>query len=141
MQLERQGSGGRSQSDNDAATRHPKPENPYAQLTIRDTGKGIHPDFLPHVFDYFRQADSATTRQFGGLGLGLAIARQIVELHGGSVWAESQGEGLGATFTVRLPLMKREDGSQQTHPPYAELRTLNSALQMSYPSLIYRFWW
>lgn len=75
-----------------------------AQLQIIDTGKGIETDFLPCVFDLFRQADSATTRKFGGLGLGLAIVRQIVELHGGSVQAESQGEGQGATFTLTLPL-------------------------------------
>ncbi len=75
-----------------------------AQLTIRDTGKGISPEFLPFVFDTFRQADSTITRQFGGLGLGLAIVRQIVELHGGVVLVESQGEGAGSTFTVRLPL-------------------------------------
>ena len=76
-----------------------------AQITVSDTGKGIHPDFLPHVFDYFRQEDSATTRKFGGLGLGLAIVRHLVELHGGIVQVESPGEGHGATFTVRLPLM------------------------------------
>jgi len=76
-----------------------------AQITVVDTGKGITADFLPYVFDYFRQADGLTTRKFGGLGLGLAIVRQIVELHGGTVFAESRGEGLGATFTVKLPLM------------------------------------
>ncbi|MDZ8029241.1 MAG: PAS domain S-box protein [Nostoc sp. DedQUE11] len=75
----------------------------FVQIIISDTGKGIHPDFLPYVFDYFRQEDGATTRKFGGLGLGLAIARHLVELHGGAVWAESPGEGQGATFTVRLP--------------------------------------
>jgi PAS domain S-box-containing protein len=78
----------------------------HAQLQVRDTGKGISPDFLPYVFDYFRQADGATTRKFGGLGLGLAIVRHIVELHGGTVQAESLGEEQGATFTVMLPLMK-----------------------------------
>nr|WP_277877176.1 MULTISPECIES: ATP-binding protein [unclassified Leptolyngbya] len=77
----------------------------YAQITVTDTGRGIHPDFLPHVFECFRQADSATTRKFSGLGLGLAIVRHLVELHGGIVQADSPGEGLGATFTVRLPLM------------------------------------
>ena len=76
-----------------------------AQVTVSDTGKGIDPEFLPYVFDYFRQADSATTRKFGGLGLGLAIVRQIVELHGGTVWVESPGEDQGATFIVRLPLL------------------------------------
>jgi PAS domain S-box-containing protein len=77
----------------------------FAQITVSDTGKGIHPSFLPHVFEYFRQEDGATTRKFGGLGLGLAIVRHLVELHGGTVQAESQGEGQGATFTVRLPLI------------------------------------
>lgn len=76
-----------------------------AQITVSDTGKGIAPSFLPHVFDYFRQADSTTTRQFGGLGLGLAIVHHLAELHGGTVWAESPGEGLGATFTVQFPLL------------------------------------
>ncbi|WP_348245253.1 ATP-binding protein [Leptolyngbya sp. DQ-M1] len=76
-----------------------------AQITVCDTGKGISPDFLPYVFDHFRQADSATTRKFGGLGLGLAIVRHLVELHGGTIQADSAGEGLGATFIVNLPLM------------------------------------
>jgi PAS domain S-box-containing protein len=76
-----------------------------AQLQVIDAGKGISPDFLPHVFERFRQADSSTTRKFGGLGLGLAIVRQLVELHGGTITAESQGEGKGATFTVLLPLL------------------------------------
>ncbi|MEH2159255.1 hybrid sensor histidine kinase/response regulator [Nostoc sp.] len=77
-----------------------------AQITVSDTGKGIHPDFLPYMFDYFRQGDSTTTRRFGGLGLGLAIARHLIEMHGGTVWAESPGEEQGAIFTVRLPLIK-----------------------------------
>lgn len=76
-----------------------------AQITVRDTGKGINPEFLPHVFEYFRQADSSTTRNFGGLGLGLAIVRHLTEIHGGSVQAESPGEGQGATFRVLLPLL------------------------------------
>ncbi len=76
-----------------------------AQIGVSDNGKGIHPDFLPYVFDYFRQENGATTRKFGGLGLGLAIVRNLVELHGGTVQADSSGEELGATFTVNLPLM------------------------------------
>jgi PAS domain S-box-containing protein len=84
-----------------------------AQMTVSDTGKGIHPDFLPHVFEYFRQADSATTRQFGGLGLGLAIVQQIVELHGGTVQAASPGVGQGATFTVQFPLMPHQSAIPQ----------------------------
>jgi diguanylate cyclase len=73
-------------------------------IAIADNGVGIRADFLPHVFDRFRQADTSTTRQHGGLGLGLSIVRQLVELHGGGVEVESAGEGLGACFTVRLPL-------------------------------------
>jgi PAS domain S-box-containing protein len=76
-----------------------------ARVIVRDTGQGIPPEFLPHVFDRFRQADAGMTRSHGGLGLGLAIVRELVELHGGRVWAESDGEGKGATFTVELPLL------------------------------------
>ena len=76
-----------------------------AQVQVSDTGKGIVPEFLPFVFESFRQADSTTTRQFGGLGLGLAIVRQLVESHGGTVKADSLGEGQGATFTLKLPLL------------------------------------
>jgi signal transduction histidine kinase/ActR/RegA family two-component response regulator len=75
-----------------------------AQITVRDTGKGISADLLPFVFDRFRQADSSSSRVHGGLGLGLAIVRHLVELHGGTVRAESEGEGRGARFTVQLPL-------------------------------------
>jgi PAS domain S-box-containing protein len=75
-----------------------------ASIVVSDTGIGIKPEFLPHVFDRFRQADSAFTRKHSGLGLGLAIVRHIVEMHGGTVRAESEGEGRGATFIVSLPL-------------------------------------
>jgi PAS domain S-box-containing protein len=88
----------------------PEPITSCAQITVTDTGKGIAADFLPYVFDTFRQADGAITRQFGGLGLGLAIARHLVELHGGTIAVDSLGEGQGATFTVRLPLLKDEGG-------------------------------
>lgn len=77
----------------------------HAQIEVRDSGEGINPDFLPYVFDRFRQADGSSTRPHGGLGLGLAIVRHLVELHGGTVRAESAGENQGSTFSVRLPLL------------------------------------
>lgn len=80
-------------------------ERSHAKVTVQDTGQGIDPEFLPRVFDRFRQADSSTTRTFGGLGLGLAIVRHLVELHGGTVSAESDGVGKGATFTATFPLL------------------------------------
>jgi PAS domain S-box-containing protein len=80
----------------------------HAQLRVRDSGQGIDPALLPHVFDRFRQADSSTTRRHGGLGLGLAIVKQLVELHGGEVQAHSAGPGQGASFVIRLPLLQAE---------------------------------
>lgn len=76
----------------------------YVEIVVADTGEGINPDFLPYVFDRFRQADSSITRSFGGLGLGLSIVRNLVDLHGGSVRVESPGEGQGTTFTVKFPI-------------------------------------
>ena len=78
--------------------------NSHLEIIVSDTGSGISPDFLPHVFDRFRQADQKTSRQHGGMGLGLAIVRHLVEMHGGTVRADSEGEGKGATFTVMLPI-------------------------------------
>ncbi|HZN06170.1 MAG TPA: ATP-binding protein [Pyrinomonadaceae bacterium] len=80
-------------------------DGPHAKITVKDTGQGIDAEFLPRVFDRFRQADSSTTRSFGGLGLGLAIVRHLVELHGGTVSAESEGVGKGATFSATFPLL------------------------------------
>jgi PAS domain S-box-containing protein len=77
------------------------------EIVVGDSGRGINPEFLPHVFERFRQADTSTTREHGGLGLGLAIVKQLVDLHGGVVAAASPGEGRGATFTVRLPCGRR----------------------------------
>jgi PAS domain S-box-containing protein len=79
--------------------------NSHIEISVSDSGVGIREDFLPHLFERFRQADSTTTRAHGGLGLGLAIARQIVELHGGTIHAISGGEGKGATFRIELPVM------------------------------------
>ena len=79
---------------------------PAVEISVSDTGQGISKEFLPFVFDRFRQADSTTTRQHGGLGLGLAIARHLVEIHGGTIEAESLGEGRGSTFKIRLPVFE-----------------------------------
>ncbi len=84
---------------------------PAVEISVLDTGQGIDAEFLPYVFDRFRQADSTTTRQHGGLGLGLAIARHLVEIHGGSIKAESLGTGRGAKFTIRLPLADAKAGA------------------------------
>ncbi len=86
------------------------------RLTVSDTGRGIAPAFLPHVFDPFRQADGSSTREFGGLGLGLAIVRHLAELHGGAADVHSQGEGQGATFLVTLPVASSlEDAATERH--------------------------
>ncbi|AUB40212.1 CheY chemotaxis protein or a CheY-like REC [Nostoc flagelliforme CCNUN1] len=98
----------------------------YAQIIVSDTGKGISADFLPFVFDYFRQADSTSTRNFGGLGLGLAIVRNIIEIHGGIVKADSHGENKGATFTVSLPLLQDESPSLKDEQNYPVLLTPKS---------------
>jgi PAS domain S-box-containing protein len=93
--------------------------NSHIELEVSDTGQGIAREFLPYVFDRFRQADGSTTRSLGGLGLGLAIVRHIVELHGGSVAVDSSGEDQGATFTIRLPLMvthMKASGEERVHP-------------------------
>lgn len=98
----------------------------YAQIIVTDTGKGISAEFLPFVFDYFRQADSTSTRNFGGLGLGLAIVRNIIEIHGGIVKADSQGEDKGATFTVSLPLLQDESPNLTDEQNYPVLLTPKS---------------
>jgi PAS domain S-box-containing protein len=93
--------------------------NSHLEIVVSDTGAGIKAEFLPHVFERFRQADQKTTRQHGGLGLGLAIVRHIVELHGGTVEADSQGENQGATFVVKLPIVpvyRRDNLAERGHP-------------------------
>ena len=104
--------------------------NSHVEISVSDSGIGISPDFLPYVFQRFRQADSSTTRQHGGLGLGLAIVRQLVELHGGSVRAKSPGVGQGATFIIALPLMAvhppEEDPENRLHPRMPKALSLES---------------
>jgi len=96
-----------------------KDDTATVRFIVRDTGRGIDPKFLPHVFDRFRQADSSSTRSHGGLGIGLTIVRHIVELHGGSVRAESSGEGQGATFSVTLPLAATSAPAESVQPSSA----------------------
>ena len=107
--------------------------NSSVEFSVSDTGIGIPPHFLPHVFDRFSQKDSSTTRRHGGLGLGLAISKQLVELHGGTLQAASPGEGQGATFAVRLPLSLLESRigtADRIHPtnPVDPERTLLPSL-------------
>jgi CheY-like chemotaxis protein len=91
--------------------------NSAVEIRVTDTGQGISRKFMPYVFDRFSQADSTTTRHHGGLGLGLAIARHLVEIHGGTIRAESRGEGEGATFTITLPLI--ESAAKSAEPTAA----------------------
>lgn len=105
-----------------------KRAGPFAELSVADSGVGIRSDFLPFVFDRFRQADGSTTREFGGLGLGLAIVQHIVELHKGQVFVHSEGEGKGATFTVRIPLANT---SIETTPAQQKERGARSSLKKS----------
>jgi PAS domain S-box-containing protein len=100
--------------------------NSHVEISVSDTGQGISADFLPFVFERFRQSDSTTSRRYGGLGLGLSIVRQLTEMHGGTVTVESPGEGLGATFVVMLPIAvvyKKSFGQntdERVHPRTSE---------------------
>ncbi|MGN6370576.1 MAG: ATP-binding response regulator [Phycisphaerae bacterium] len=112
-----------------------RPAEGHIELRVADTGKGITPEFLPHVFERFRQADATTTRKFGGLGLGLAIVKHLVELHGGSISVASEGENRGATFTVLFPRVAPQEAgvpsdgdasarARHDHPDLAGVRIL-----------------
>ena len=108
----------------------------HALIAVSDSGEGIKRDFLPRVFDRFSQADGSTTRTHGGLGLGLAIVRHLVEIHGGTVRAESAGEGLGATFIVSLPLMHASRDEDATPQREADDQLASRAQQITHvPSL------
>jgi PAS domain S-box-containing protein len=91
-------------------------DNLYTQIVVSDTGPGIAPEFLPHVFERFRQADGSTTRTHGGLGLGLAIVRHLVELHGGLIAVENVSSGTGAIFTIKIPLPSSEIDPKSMRP-------------------------
>ena len=101
----------------------------HLEISVKDTGVGIAPDFLPHIFDAFRQADPSSTRKFGGLGLGLTLVRQIVELHEGTVRAESPGEGMGSMFVVRLPSLPRSEAHTDSESGGQDVWTPNEALK------------
>ena len=107
-----------------------------AQITVSDTGEGIAPDFLPYVFDRFQQADGTITRRYGGLGLGLAIARHLVEVHGGTIQARSAGLGEGASFTVRLPLRAMRASPPQAITPGESVRQ-GDPLKTLDPAILY----
>lgn len=106
--------------------------NSHIEISVSDSGEGIKEEFLPFVFDRFRQADGTSARRFGGLGLGLAIVRHLVELHGGTVQASSAGDGKGAMFTVKLPLLpiyQRESEGERVHPTASD----SAPLPIEYP--------
>jgi PAS domain S-box-containing protein len=110
---------------------HLERDNKQARIIVTDTGKGIEPEFLPHVFDRFSQSDMSNTRRHGGLSLGLALARQLVELHGGTIEAASEGIGKGATFTVTLPLIAPQTISTQPQArAIAEICTGEEAISL-----------
>ena len=111
--------------------------NSHLEIAVNDNGQGIDPDFLPHVFDRFRQGDASTTRLYGGLGIGLSLVKHLVELHGGSVRAKSPGENQGATFIVALPLAAVHDSlpGDRQHPRSQLSQAQSAAAQPPAPSL------
>jgi signal transduction histidine kinase len=108
-----------------------------AEIRVTDSGIGIPPAFLPHVFDRFRQADASIHRRFGGLGLGLAIVKHLVELHGGSVTAHSEGEGRGASFALRLPLQVTRREPAPVRPAGRAIQPQSEAGSLSVESAVH----
>ncbi|MEJ7698818.1 MAG: ATP-binding protein [Pyrinomonadaceae bacterium] len=109
----------------------------FVEIRVKDSGVGIKEEFLPHVFDRFRQADASSIRKFGGLGLGLAIVRHITEMHGGTVSARSQGENQGSTFTVKLPLVAPPREAEETEIQKLDKSTdLETKLSLSLDGLL-----
>jgi CheY-like chemotaxis protein len=104
--------------------------NSHVEISVIDTGQGIQPEFLPYVFDRFRQADASTTRRHGGLGLGLSIVKQLVEMHGGTVRAKSPGPELGSTFTISLPIVATHEPTQpeRVEPQRSALEELQNPI-------------
>jgi signal transduction histidine kinase len=105
---------------------HLDTDGAHARILVTDTGAGIRADFLPFVFDRFRQGDQSTTRAHGGLGLGLSIVRHLVELHGGKVKAGSEGEGRGSTFTVELPLLRNAESGMRNEDRTVEASAIRN---------------
>ncbi len=108
--------------------------NSNVEVIVSDTGRGISPEFLPHIFERFRQADSTSTRMAGGLGLGLAISRHFVEMHGGTIRVESPGEGKGAVFTVRLP-MQQAQAEATNKSDFVDSASVRSPAEVNVPAL------
>ena len=111
-------------------------EEDFVEIRVKDTGVGIKEEFLPHVFDRFRQADASSIRKFGGLGLGLAIVRHITEMHGGTVHAESAGENKGSTFIVRLPLIVQSKEDQDAMESRRNIRSIEPDTEVSLDGLL-----
>jgi signal transduction histidine kinase/DNA-binding response OmpR family regulator len=107
----------------------------HVEISVADTGEGISPDFLPHLFERFSQADGSAKRKHTGLGLGLSIVKNLVELHGGTVRANSRGEGQGATFIIQLPLRVAKSSEGDEHPPHLRMSLSGLAVECARPNL------
>jgi CheY-like chemotaxis protein/anti-sigma regulatory factor (Ser/Thr protein kinase) len=107
----------------------------YVEISVTDTGEGIIRDFLPHLFERFSQADGSVKRKHRGLGLGLSIVKNLVEMHGGTVQANSRGEGQGATFIIHLPLHAPESSEGEENPPHPRMSLSGPSVECERPNL------